>query len=50
MARPHRETEKKLRIIRFGIIILAVIIIGFAAIMLLNGGEVEIPVINGING
>ncbi len=50
MARPHRETEKKLRIIRFGIIILALIIIGFAAIMLLNGGEVEIPVINGING
>jgi hypothetical protein len=47
MTRSSREIKKKLRIVRFGAIVLALIIIGFAAILLLSGGEEELPPVNG---
>ncbi len=50
MARLHKETQKKLRIIRFGTIILALIIIGLLAIVLIRDEQPLIPIGHNGNG
>ncbi len=50
MARHNKETKEKLRIIRLGIIVLALIIIGFAAVLLLSGENGYVPPLTNGNG